>query len=101
VLKGKLTFPASIDPDAESLIRALLHPDPTKRAGSGPTGAAEIRAHRFFASIDWGKMHARELRPPFVPSVTGGVADTSNIHPASVVWGSYLNKCVLWCFEVF
>jgi serine/threonine protein kinase len=80
-LKGRLNFPKDMDPDAENLIRGLLHPDPVKRLGSGPSGAAEIRSHKFFALIDWKKLYNKEIVPYFVPRVKSGKLDTSNVHP--------------------
>lgn len=41
-----------VSAEAKDLIRALLERDPEKRLG-GKKGAAEIRAHPFFADIDW------------------------------------------------
>ena len=34
--------------------------------------------HPFFASIDWKKLLAKEIAPPFAPNVSG-TADTTNI----------------------
>ena len=39
--------------EASSLLKALLDRDPTKRIGYSESDADEIRAHPFFASINW------------------------------------------------
>ena len=39
------------------LLKGLLDRDPPKRLGSGPTDGAEIRAHPFFASINWSDLY--------------------------------------------
>lgn len=59
--------PAIFSAEAEDLCRRLLQRDPTKRLGSGPSGAEEIKAHPWFDGIDWGLMATRQLQPPFVP----------------------------------
>ncbi|CAI7905307.1 unnamed protein product, partial [Closterium sp. NIES-53] len=41
---------------------------PSLRLGAGPTDAAEIMRHEFFRGMDWDRLYAREVPPPFVPS---------------------------------
>ena len=36
----------------------------------GTRGEDEIRNHKFFSSINWTKLEAREIRPSFVPTIT-------------------------------
>ena len=43
----------------------LLIRDPLLRLGS--SGAAEVKAHPFFASIDWGMLETGQVPPPFRP----------------------------------
>ncbi|KAG2777558.1 hypothetical protein PC129_g9897 [Phytophthora cactorum] len=55
------------------------------RLGSGPTGDREIFDHPFFAGVNWEKLKARELSPPFQPKIKkdpSGVPDTSNFPQA-------------------
>ena len=70
-----LTFPpeASLSPEAVSLIRGLLT-DREHRLGRN--GAAEIKAHPFFAQMDWSGLRS-EGRAPFRPRIASQV-DTSN-----------------------
>ena len=48
ITRGELSFPPFVGAAASSLIRALLTRDPDQRLGSSG-GAAEVRAHAFFA----------------------------------------------------
>jgi serum/glucocorticoid-regulated kinase 2 len=80
ILNGELRFPPYLSEQAQSLFEGLLTRDPEKRLGSGATGAQDIKAHAFFSGMDWKKLEARELDPPFKPSVKSEV-DTSQIDP--------------------
>nr|AML78426.1 putative LOV domain-containing protein [Bambusina borreri] len=66
VLMKELTFPDTVpaSPESKDLMRALLERDPERRLGS-KKGAAEIRAHPFFADIDWALI--RHKPPPSIP----------------------------------
>ena len=50
-------------------VTGLLQKDPEKRLGSGESDGAELRAHAWFAPINWTKLLARELKPEFRPNV--------------------------------
>ncbi|KAI9909779.1 hypothetical protein PsorP6_011182 [Peronosclerospora sorghi] len=85
ILRGHLVIPDYLSPDARDLIQRLLHRDPKQRLGSGPTGDREIFDHPFFTSVDWEKLKARKLPPPFQPKIKkdpSGVPDTSNFPQA-------------------
>ena len=55
---------ASLSSSARSLVRSLLRVEPADRLGTKGDGAA-VRAHPFFASIDWAKLARFELPAPF------------------------------------
>lgn len=63
-------MPSFLSPQAQSLLRALFKRIPSHRLGYGPNGMAQIKAHPFFASVDWDKLLAREIEPPFRPTLT-------------------------------
>ncbi|CAG0884501.1 unnamed protein product, partial [Cyprideis torosa] len=68
ILRAKLTMPTFLSPGAQSLLRALFKRVPGNRLGAGPNGILEIKAHPFFASINWDKLFKKEVRPPFQPA---------------------------------
>ncbi|KAF0711786.1 Aste57867_5044 [Aphanomyces stellatus] len=82
ILRGNLSIPDYISPQARDLIQRLLFKDPNQRLGSGPRGDKEIMEHPFFASIDWGKLYRKEIPAPFKPKIDtqsgNGLPDTSN-----------------------
>lgn len=76
ILAGKIEFPRHFDAHAKDLVKKLLLADRSKRYGCLKAGADDIKRHRWFKGVDWGKLYNREVKPPFVPAVTGA-ADTS------------------------
>ncbi|XP_031625658.1 ribosomal protein S6 kinase alpha-4-like [Contarinia nasturtii] len=70
-------MPNIIHESASDLITQLLNKEATKRIGTGPAGADEIKAHRFFKGIDWVKLAKKEIDAPFKPNIKHRL-DTSN-----------------------
>ena len=69
ILSEPLHFPGPevVPPSAKDLLVHLLDRRPERRLGAN--GAAEIKAHAFFASIDWRKLLERKYEPTFKPNV--------------------------------
>ncbi|KAF8331317.1 putative Serine/threonine-protein kinase gad8 [Cantharellus anzutake] len=78
ILHDTLRFPDDMSTEARSIIAALLKRDPTQRLGVN--GSNEIKKQPFFSKIDWHKLLAKKIQPPFKPSVTG-LIDVSNFDP--------------------
>ncbi|KAG1668133.1 hypothetical protein FOA52_003920 [Chlamydomonas sp. UWO 241] len=76
-LSGRFYIPNFISDGAADIIFKLLQVNPEKRLGSGPTGADEIKAHRFFAGMDWEALDRRTLQAPTRPKIRDPL-DTSN-----------------------
>lgn len=77
IMTAQLNIPDTISPEAGDLIRKLLERDPERRLQD----PEDIKAHPFFASIDFNKLVAKEITPPFIPDVKDE-SDTRNIDPA-------------------
>ncbi|KAI3454572.1 hypothetical protein Pfo_011235 [Paulownia fortunei] len=71
IINEKLKLPPRLSSEAHSLLKGLLQKDPLKRLGSGPKGAEEIKSHKWFRTVNWKKIEARELQPRFNPDVSG------------------------------
>lgn len=69
ILQEPLHFPGPeiVPAAAKDLLQKLLDRNPERRLGAG--GAAEIKAHHFFAGIDWRKLLQRKYEPSFKPNV--------------------------------
>jgi serine/threonine protein kinase len=69
VLDKKPVFPSDIfSRDAIHLLTGMLQKKAELRLGCGEKGVEEIKAQRFFQSIDWGLLEAGYIDPPFVPN---------------------------------
>jgi serum/glucocorticoid-regulated kinase 1/serum/glucocorticoid-regulated kinase 2 len=58
-------LPANWDPTALDLINRLLQRKPTHRLGAG--GLAEVKAHPWFAALDWEALMDKSLEAPLIP----------------------------------
>ncbi|CEP65034.1 serine/threonine protein kinase SCH9 LALA0_S18e00232g [Lachancea lanzarotensis] len=89
---GKVKFPRDVlSPEGRSFVKGLLNRNPRHRLGSIDDGR-ELRAHPFFADIDWEALRLKKIPPPFKPHLAGET-DTSNFDPEfTQASTSYMNK---------
>ncbi|KAJ9163686.1 hypothetical protein P3X46_023326 [Hevea brasiliensis] len=71
IIKEKVKLPPYLSTEAHSLLKGLLQKEPSRRLGSGPGGGDEVKSHKWFGSINWKKLEARESQPKFKPDVSG------------------------------
>ncbi|PRP77392.1 hypothetical protein PROFUN_14398 [Planoprotostelium fungivorum] len=71
ILNAQLSFPSYFSPEARDLISQLLQTDLTKRLGNLKGGAADVKRHVWFQGIDWVRASKLQIRPPYIPSITG------------------------------
>jgi serine/threonine protein kinase len=77
---GKVRFPKEVLlPEGRSFVKGLLNRNPKHRLGLA-NDARELRAHAFFADIDWELLKKKNIPPPFKPHLTSET-DTSNFDP--------------------
>lgn len=97
ILRNPLRFPDALEgTDAQDLLVKLLQKDPALRLSD----ATQIKLHRFFLNIDWGKLLAKSYLPPFKPNVEN-LFDTSNFDqdftnekPQDLVVDDFLSESV-------
>jgi serine/threonine protein kinase len=64
------SFPSTFSPQACEVIRGLLNVKEEERLGAAAAGGPEaIKQTAFFRTIDFDKLMAKELPPPFTPEV--------------------------------
>jgi len=64
----ELALPEGLTVEAADLLRCLLNKDPRARLGS-VGGAASVRAHSFFAGVDWQALYDRRIPTPWTPEI--------------------------------
>ncbi|XP_070685506.1 rhodopsin kinase GRK1 [Pempheris klunzingeri] len=67
ILNDPVTYPEHFSENARAICEGLLHKEVDKRLGFKDGSCDEIRALPFFSEINWRKLNAGILPPPFVP----------------------------------
>lgn len=77
---GKVRFPRdALSTEGRNFVKGLLNRNPKHRLGAA-NDAEELKAHAFFADIDWEALARKKVVPPFKPKLKS-VLDTSNFDP--------------------
>ncbi|PVI04824.1 Pkinase-domain-containing protein [Periconia macrospinosa] len=77
---GKVRFPRdALSTEGRNFVKGLLNRNPKHRLGA-QRDAEELKAHPFFADIDWDALSKKNVVPPFKPKLKGEL-DVSNFDP--------------------
>ncbi|KAJ2879065.1 hypothetical protein IWW38_006187, partial [Coemansia aciculifera] len=82
IMEDDVQFPHSVvvSFDCVAAISGLLTKSPETRLGCCPEGAARLRAHSFFASVDWDAVESRDITPLFVPDTSNDNYDKTRVN---------------------
>ncbi|KAK7749212.1 cAMP-dependent protein kinase catalytic subunit [Diatrype stigma] len=77
ILRGKVKYPAYVNPDAQNLLERLITPDLTKRLGNLYGGSQDVKNHSWFAEVTWDRLSRKDIDAPYTPPVKAGAGDAS------------------------
>ncbi|KJE91430.1 protein kinase C II [Capsaspora owczarzaki ATCC 30864] len=69
ILQDDVLYPSWLSKDAIYIVKGYLTKTVAKRLGCSPTGEKDIKNNAFFKAIDWAKLEARQIKPPFKPKI--------------------------------
>jgi protein-serine/threonine kinase len=77
---GKVRFPRdALSTEGRNFVKGLLNRNPKHRLGANGD-AEELKAHPFFADVDWEQLAKKNVVPPFKPKLKSEL-DVSNFDP--------------------
>jgi protein kinase A len=77
ILRGKVKYPAYVNPDAQNLLERLITADLTKRLGNLYGGSQDVKNHPWFAEVTWDRLARKDIDAPYSPPVRAGAGDAS------------------------
>jgi len=70
IIDQTVDYPKSMSKEAKDICKGLLVKDPCKRLGCMERGGKELKSHPFFKMINWVRVEARKVQPPFRPKIS-------------------------------
>ncbi|KAI3373131.1 hypothetical protein L3Q82_006457 [Scortum barcoo] len=67
ILNDPVSYTPTFSNHCKDICEGLMHKDPEKRLGFKNNSCDELKNHPFFKEINWGRLEAGMLDPPFVP----------------------------------
>ncbi|XP_037545878.1 rhodopsin kinase GRK1 [Nematolebias whitei] len=102
ILNDPVMYPEKFSKEARSICEGLLCKEVDRRLDFKDGSCDELREHAFFRKINWRKLNAGILAPPFVPdSKTVYAKDLDNVGAFSTVKGVALEDADRQFFDEF
>ncbi|CAL8267783.1 unnamed protein product [Merluccius merluccius] len=67
ILNDAVSYPPTFSADCKAFCEGLMEKDPAKRLGFKNNECADIKNQKFFKELNWGRLEAGMLPPPFIP----------------------------------
>lgn len=70
ILRDRIKFPKTFDPNAKSLVKHLLDRDLSQRYGCTKGGVEEIKKHRLFHGMEWSLVSTAKIKAVYIPKTS-------------------------------
>ncbi|XP_072540683.1 rhodopsin kinase GRK1b [Salminus brasiliensis] len=67
ILNDAVSYPPTFSKELKDICKGLMEKDPEKRLGFKNSDCTELKNQMFFKELNWGRLEAGMLPPPFVP----------------------------------
>ncbi|XP_030648400.1 rhodopsin kinase GRK1b [Chanos chanos] len=67
ILNDPVSYPDTFSADLKAICEGLMEKDPEKRLGFKNNDCSILKSQPFFKDLNWGRLEAGILTPPFVP----------------------------------
>lgn len=69
ILNDDVLYPVWLSREAVSILKGFMTKNCLKRLGCTASGEQSILDHPFFRDVDWIRLEARQIEPPFKPDI--------------------------------
>ncbi|KAG7308765.1 Protein kinase C-brain isozyme [Plutella xylostella] len=69
ITDNSVSYPKTLSKESKDACKSFLMKNPQKRLGCSVKGEEDVRTHPFFRRIDWARIEARDVQPPFKPKI--------------------------------
>ncbi|TKS83916.1 Rhodopsin kinase [Collichthys lucidus] len=93
IINDPVSYTPNFSKECKDICEGLMHKDPEKRLGFKNNTCDELKNQPFFKEINWGRLEAGMLPPPFVPDPrTVYAKDIDDVGAFSTIKGIVLDN---------
>ncbi|XP_067113148.1 rhodopsin kinase GRK1b [Osmerus mordax] len=93
ILNDPVSYPDNFGKECMAMCEGLMEKDPAKRLGFKNNDCADLKNHSFFKELNWGRLEAGMITPPFIPDPKAVYAkDISDVGAFSTIKGVVIDN---------
>nr|AHY22509.1 cGMP-dependent protein kinase [Dastarcus helophoroides] len=97
ILSGidNIQFPSHVSTRAKNITEKLCRPLPSDRLGCQRNGVKDVRAHKWFSSVEWSRLREKKEHSPFKPTLQSST-DTTHFEPFTKDYDTPVDETSGW-----